>query len=188
MKTYILIILAMLTALTTACNTPMPMAGESYLEAYKRGIQYKPYYRATYGMHYRAPAIPSNASFLYRPPIGWEGNNPRSFRLENKTDNLHGRCWLDGREVLPSAYGRIPQGPVTTASGIKMVPLLPPGANTYIVLPDAGPHHIKCQLYAGPAPFVLVYEATDPTFRPNGYANGTFRLHPDWMTRVSRLD
>jgi hypothetical protein len=131
------------------------------------------------GNRYQVPVPPSNVGFMYREPVGWEDNNPRSFRLMNNTDNLHGRCWVDGREVVPTVWGAVPQGPVQTQTGVKLAGLLPPNSETYFIV-SVGRHHLKCQLYAGPAPFQLAYEM-NVAFQTNGNGGRTFYVHPDHM-------
>jgi len=126
------------------------------------------------------PTPSSNVSFLYRQPNGWTNDNPRSFKIWNQAENLAGRCWLDGREVLPTAWGQIPQTPIETASGMKMVPVIPPGSDAYFIV-SIGYHHLKCQLYAGPAPLQLAYEMELP-FQTNSEGGRTFHLRPDFSS------
>lgn len=141
--------------------------------------------RGQYGQRYGgimfgrpAPTPPSNIGFLYRQPNGWTDDNPRSFRIWNQAENLSGRCWLDGREVLPTAWGQVPQAPIATASGIKMSPVIPPGSNAFFIA-GIGYHYLKCQLYAGPAPLQLAYEM-DLSFQTNSEGGRTFHLRPDF--------
>ncbi|MBU4421771.1 hypothetical protein KKB41_02300 [Patescibacteria group bacterium] len=106
---------------------------------------------------YQTPTPPPNAGFLYRPPVGWSRNNPRSLRITNESDELGARCWLDGKAILPVGYGAVARAPIVTRTGIVLVPMLPPGAGVSHII-DVGEHHLRCQLYAGPPPFQLAYE------------------------------
>jgi hypothetical protein len=124
------------------------------------------------------PTPPSNVGFLYRQPNGWTNDNPRSFKIWNQAENLYARCWLDGREVLPTAWGQMPQAPIETASGMKMALVIPPGSDTYFIA-GIGRHYLKCQLYAGPAPLQLAYEMY-LSFQTNTEGGRTFHLRPDF--------
>ncbi len=141
--------------------------------------QHRPHQMFRGQQGYAMPAPPSNVGFLYREPVGWEDENPRSFRLKNTTDMLHGRCWLDGRQVMPTAWGSVPQAPIATQGGVTMAPLMPPQSETYLIV-SVGRHHLRCQLYSGPPPFQATHEM-NLEFATNSYGGRTFHIHPDHM-------
>lgn len=170
-----------LVAHLAGCETPM--YGGPY--GYGQYQQYKPYGMFRGAPGYAMPAPPSNVGFLYREPIGWEGGNPRSFRIKNTTDNLHGRCWLDGRQVMTTAWGAMPQAPIATQTGVSSAPMLPPHSETYFIV-SVGHHNLKCQLYAGPPPFQATHEL-NLEFQVNSQGGRTFHLHPDFMSAAHGL-
>jgi len=164
----------------SGCATPMYGGSYGYGQ-----YQYRPYRMFRNTQAYAMPAPPSNVGFLYREPIGWEDGNPRSFRLKNTTDTLGARCWLDGRQVMPTAWGSMPQAPIATQSGVTMAPMMPPQSETYFIV-SVGRHHLKCQLYSGPPPFQATHEL-NLEFATNSNGGRTFHLHPDHMFAAKGL-
>ena len=175
---------AVILRLLAGC-APMYGGQYGYAPSYPYAAKYGSARMFARSQAYAMPAPPSNIGFMYREPVGWTEENPRSFRLKNTTDDLHGRCWLDGREVLPTAWGQIPRAAIATQTGVAMAPMLPPQAETYFIV-SVGKHHLKCQLYSGPAPFQLTH-TTDIVFQTNGVGGRTFHLHPDYMRSARGL-
>jgi hypothetical protein len=175
-------VLCLVLRLLAGCTTPMYGGGQyGYAPSYVGGYGSGMFHRPAYAM----PAPPSNVGFLYREPVGWEDGNPRSFRLKNTTDNLGSRCWLDGRQVMPTAWGSVPQAPIATQTGVAMAPLMPPQSETYFIV-SVGKHHLRCQLYSGPPPYQATHEL-NLEFQTNSQGGRTFHLHPDFMSAAHGL-
>lgn len=173
---FFFVIFAIILRLCAGCTTPMYGYGRYQLHPHRMfpGQQVS-----------IMPAPPSNIGFMYREPIGWEDNNPRSFRLKNTTDTLHSRCWLDGRQVMPTVWGAMPQAPIATQTGTTLAPLMPPQSETYFIV-SVGKHHLRCQLYSGPPPYQATHEV-NLEFATNSQGGRTFHLHPDFMQAVHGL-
>lgn len=178
MRAFFFAVLSLIAHLA-GCATPMYGTDYGYGNPYSMGVGGGAMmFRGAPG--YAMPTPPSNVGFLYREPVGWESGNPRSFRLKNTTDTLHGRCWLDGRQVMPTAWGAMPHAPIATQSGgVTMAPLMPPQSETYFIV-SVGRHHLRCQLYSGPPPFQATH-TLDLEFATNSQGGRTFHLHPDFM-------
>ncbi len=88
--------------------------------------------------------------FLYRPPRGFEHQNPRSHTFVNDT-KYAARIFVDGTELRQVTNGTVAQTPVVWNGGTRFLPLLPPDAKLYNI-GDSDEHTIMVELYAGPAP------------------------------------
>jgi hypothetical protein len=96
------------------------------------------------------PVPASNVGFVARPPLGWSAQNPRSVMLSNGDSFM--RCWIDGREVVPTVAGSLQPMPVANAAGqVELVPITPPKTPLYEIV-SVGRHHVECRRYVGPAP------------------------------------
>ncbi len=94
--------------------------------------------------------------FVYRPPSGFERDNPRSHTIVNDT-TLSARIFMDGREMKQVVSGTVLRAPVMYNGAVRFIPLLPPDAKLFQV-GDTDRHTIIVELYAGPAP--LLYAMT----------------------------
>lgn len=98
------------------------------------------------------PRLPplQEVGFVYRPPRGFEHQNPRSHTFVNDT-KYAARIFVDGTELRQVTNGTVTQTPVVWNGGTRFLPLLPPDAKLYNI-GDSDEHTILVELYAGPAP------------------------------------
>ena len=102
------------------------------------------------------PRLPpmQEVGFLYRPPRGFEHQNPRSHTFVNDT-KYAARIFVDGTELRQVTNGMVAQTPVVWNGETRFLPLLPPDAKLYNI-GDSDEHTVMVELYAGPAPLQYV--------------------------------